>query len=111
MWSVAPLARVLFLSSLFRRKNLEKFLQKMYGMIFQMFLQSIISNDIVREKSVCLSICLSVCTSRHPVTETENIVKQSCQIYFKGIKNISIFQKYINIYAVVLGEVTLSYVY
>ena len=36
MWSVAPLARVFFLSSLFRRKKFGKFLQKMYGMyLFQ----------------------------------------------------------------------------
>ena len=82
MWSVAPLARVFFLLSLFEKKTW-KVPSKIYGMIFQMFLLRSISNDIFREKSVCLPVCLSVYVSICPsvpsckkVTETENIVNK-----------------------------------
>ena len=54
-----------------------------------------------------MSVCLVPVRPRPPgkVAETENFVKQSYQIYFKGDK------KNIQSHTVVLGEVKLSYVY
>ena len=72
------------------------------------------TSKIIFSKKFCPSICLSVCLvcpvcpvpSRPPkkVAETENFAKQSGQIYFKGDKKLLI-------YAAVLGEAKLSYVY